>query len=418
MINIPNVQNTTTVMNWIQWYNNEFKSHHYYKQMANTTEGSKFHRESSVAVHTDMVVMNVLRLEKLDGKLTTEFSRIASLFAAAFHDVGKPSKREAKYSEERGDYFSFNGHEMRSARLWEDFYMQGPDVTGITVERFGPEIAENFHFMFAVGYMIEHHRPWGLRDQKKIDGMLMTMNAIGVTYDFFRLLLADNMGRISDDPECLEQSIRKIDDFKEQYEELMIANAPPEQDDSFIGFITWMISYAMGVQPPDITKRNLPEVIIPIAASGSGKSSLFNFLQESSNGHILHHSMDSIRAELYGDDPAVAFRKSVEDSNFQSVVQQDFIEKLKTGKSVYVDNTNISRKRRRFYVDQANRNDYDVVAILLPATMADLMKRQRTRPDKFIPYGSVMSQYLNMSYPTLGLEFDGISFANISDMQH
>ena len=406
---MPSVQNTKRIQNWIQWYNNSFKNNYYYHELSRTTEGSKFHRESSVAIHTDMVVMNILRLEGLDAKLTTEFSRITGLFAAAFHDVGKSSSMQAKHSDERGDYLSFAGHEQRSARLWEDFYMQGPEATGITEELFGSDYVDNTAFMFAVGYMIEHHRPWGLKDTNKIDGMLLTLNSMGVIQDYFRLLIADNLGRITDDQQNLVESLKKVDVFESKYNELMKVYFPPEpKEESTLGLLSYILADKMGSLPPKVIERKLPSVIIPIAPSGAGKSTLFKKLIAESSEEILHHSMDDIRIETYGDDYAEAFERSKNDSNFASIVQADFIKKIKTGKSIYIDNTNLSRKRRRFYVDQANRNDYNVVAYLIPTTIKTLLERQKSRPDKFVPYKSVMQQYVSLSLPTLGLEFDEI----------
>jgi len=412
---IQNVQNSMLTRNWIQWYNNFFKSHGYYGAMQATIEDSKFHRENSVAAHTDMVVMNMLQLNLADGTMSAELPALAGLFAAAFHDVGKPQKREAKHSKERGDYFAYHGHELQSARMWEDFFMAGPEKNGITEELFGPDIPTSLNFMFMVGYMIEHHLPWGMKDDRKIDGLSLTLHSLGVRDEFYRLLLADNMGRITDDPENLTKSMTQIERLKSSYNEFLEINQPVKNHFSVLGMFTSSFATALGVNPPELKPMDVPMVIIPIGPSGSGKSALYKEIDtvlDVEMEEVLHHSMDDIRAENYGNDPHIAFKMSQDDPNFQNMVQQDFIEKIKTGQSVFVDNTNISRKRRRFYIDQAQRRGYQTVGILMPATLSDLISRQKTRPDGKVPAGAIAQQYFNMSYPTLGLEFDAIHMLN------
>ena len=405
-MDIQKYQNSMLVKNWIQWYNNTFKESSYYKGMQSCVENSCFHRENSVATHTDMVVMNMLQLNLADGRPSTDESQLAGLFAAAFHDVGKPIMKEEKFSEERGNYFSFSGHEIRSARMWEDFFMSGPEITGITEDLFNPIVLDDL-FMFKVGFMIEHHRPWGLKDVNKMDGLSLTISSLGLNSDYYRLLLADNMGRIGDSPDTLTKSVDNIDHLLSNFIEYCDIN---KKDDENSSAIIDTLSSLLGVSPPDRIDMDVESVIIPIAASGSGKSTLYSEINEQlkMGKSVLHHSMDDIRIELYGSDPKKAFQDSVNDPNFQSHVQKDFIDKIKTGNSVYVDNTNISRKRRRFYINQARQRGLNTVGIIIPITFNELISRQELRGDKRVPKEAVARQYFNMSYPMFGLEFDSI----------
>src|SRR5271157_3546387 len=102
---------------FITWYNNEFKTDPLYKKMEETVEGSSWHRERNVAIHTDMVVSEYISWAEKNW--TTE--TLIGAVACAFHDTGKPSARVERFKPERGIYNSFGGHEIISARIWEDF---------------------------------------------------------------------------------------------------------------------------------------------------------------------------------------------------------------------------------------------------------------------------------------------------------
>lgn len=377
--------------------------------MENTVEGSKYHRERSVATHTDMVVSNLIYLNTSMLLLTSnDCTGIYSLFAAAFHDVGKPSMQVAKHSEARGQYFSFSGHELRSARLWENFIMSSEETNGLT-----PELKSSFGLddssIYKIGFMIEHHRPWGLKDQRKIDGLNLTNVAMNLSEVFFNLLFADNIGRMGDDhEENVTASKNKIFDLIKSRDELMELYYPNNyQDKSKLENTVLELADSLGInEPPRQTRNDSPKLHIPIAPSGAGKSTLYEDFFEKKE--MLIHSMDLLRAELYGSDPAKAFKESINDSEFKSKVQADFIEKIKSGKDVYIDNTNLSRKRRRFYVEHANRHGYEAVAYLLPITLEELSERQKNRGDKQVPFDAVMRQYMALSYPVLGQEFDAV----------
>ena len=159
------------IREFISWYNNDFKTSILWDAMERTSENSPWHREISVAAHTDMVVMTLLGFQ--NRTLHDNKNALLALFAAAFHDVGKPSMRFEKHSEARGTYYSYAEHELRSARLWQDYYMTNRVDMML---RFGLSLQD----FYTIAVMIEKHRPWGMKDKTKINGIFCIYRRVSV----------------------------------------------------------------------------------------------------------------------------------------------------------------------------------------------------------------------------------------------
>lgn len=161
--------------------------------MSRVKEGSPWHREESVFVHTDMVVSEYAAR----SPLVWSIDDMRGAFACAFHDTGKPDAKIVKYSEARGQYFSFHGHEQKSARHWENY----------AVENWA-ELSRWFEIedIYKIGWMIEYHVPWTLKDQYKRAMLAKTANYVGLE-TFIRVLTADQWGRISDNHDVNKQEV-------------------------------------------------------------------------------------------------------------------------------------------------------------------------------------------------------------------
>ena len=144
---------------------------------------------------------------------------------------------------------------------------------------------------------------------------------------------------------------------------------------------------------------------MPIAASGSGKST---FIDKNKFGEQLVHSMDILRREWYGDDPEEAYQAACADKDFEKKVKESFKEMLKEGDTIFVDNTNLGKKRRAFYISEARRAGYFIIGILMPVSLDEIISRQDTRGDKLVPMDAVIRQYNTMQMPHLGAELDSL----------
>lgn len=353
---------------FIHWYNNEFKLDSLYLAMEATVEDSPWHRERNVGVHTDMVVSEFL------SSSTLGFSLIGAL-VCAFHDVGKPGAMKMKWTEERGHYKQFGGHEQVSARLWEAYAVAN-----------WKSLVEKFNLapydIYRVAVMIEHHVPWGLRDKRKLDAVLLTMGEVGDLDVFSNILLADTYGRISDDAEQKQK------------------NSAEWLDKEVMSRIGW--NWKMG--SPD----NEKVVYFPIGPSGCGKSSMF---RNQGFADVSHFSLDALRHKWYHEtDYGYAFEQSCKDKGFIHKAQKEYQQMLRDGVSeVFVDNTNTTRKTRRFWVTEAKNRGYKTMAYLFPSDVETLVARQEDREDKTVPSEAVRRQYNQVQMPLYYGEFDVIA---------
>ena len=328
--------------------------------MEQTVEASPWHRETNVLVHTEMVVNEYI--ERANGKWTRD--TYLGAIACAFHDVGKPGARTEKFSEARGKYYSYPGHELLSARLFEDYAAH-------RFPMFGP------NDIYKVCWMIEHHMPWDVKDKTKRENMAKTARELGILDVFIRLLFADQYGRISDDAETKRASVGE--------------------------WIAEFTTVANSVVVNKDINADAPVLYMPIACSGSGKSTF-----RSSLGDVNTFSLDDLRHEFYDThDYARAFQLSTEDKSFDARANARFNDVVKQTKDLYVDNTNCSAKRRRWYLDLARKHGYTLVAVLFPISINEVIHRQSTRTDKTVPAHAVQRQYMSLQLPSYG-EFDRV----------
>lgn len=345
-----------------------------FRKMEQTVEASPWHREANVRVHTDMVVSEYLRLVgEIKSDAEWDHGDYNGAVACAFHDVGKPSSQIEKWSEERGTYRAYHGHERVSARLAEDYLMKHAVAHPVEVA--------------AIVWMIEHHMPWSITDKVKLSHIRATAEMHGLK-NYTTALLADQFGRIADDQEAKNKRA-----------------------------VEWTDALLNDVEPWKYTqRRNGKLALIPIAPSGSGKSTSMRTLQQELNGDVAVFSLDQLRHEFYDtDDYRVAFEKSTQDEGFEARANAVFNQlATQNAPTVYIDNTNLTVRRRRPYIDVLRRNGYEVRALLFPVDIDTLVERQTTRPDKEVPKEAVIRQYMSLQQPMLG-EFDTIHISSAND---
>jgi predicted kinase len=379
---------------FIHWYYNEFHIDPLYLEMSEMSEDSPFHRERNIGVHTDMVVATYLT-HSPEYWSTNDF---VGALAAAFHDIGKPNVMEIAYKKERGNYKKFNGHEVYSARLWEDWSIRNWNfLEDVSQQTF---LADNklsvvdtiSLIIYATGWIIEHHLPWKIKKYEKLHRLALTSNALfNDAHIYTNVLIADAEGRLCNDDKNTE-SHKWCNDFNTfAYRERIINNEYP---------------------------GNKPVLYMPIGASGVGKSTYVkSILKTLSN--IKVYSWDDLRLEWYinneehrnlnmQDKYELAFKRQVEDKDFNDKANDRFIEFVSSGINIIVDNTNLSKKRRQFFVDAARKNGYWIKAILFPTMLQTVIDRQNSRTDKTVPDAVVKQQYLSLQLPQYG-EVDEIS---------
>lgn len=346
-----------------------------FQRMARTVEGSPWHREANVLVHTEMVVGEYVKL--VDSRCESygePWSRHDYLgaIACAFHDTGKPAAEIEKWSESRGNYRAYHGHELLSARMFETY----------AALRYPMFTAEE---IFQISWIIEHHMPWQIEDATKLNNMAMTVKSFGhggVAYAHH--LLADQYGRIADDQETKNARAREwVEKFMQRVSQVEVPTMQPHPEDGVV-----------------------PTLWLPIAPSGAGKSTFLKSLV-AQGVQVDVFSLDLLRHEFY--DPVdynKAYEGSVKDKSFEARANARFHAMIKacrtSGHDLYVDNTNLSARRRRWYIDIARKHGFKVVAVTMPVSLDVLLARQKTRGDKCVPDHAVRQQYNSLQAPMLG----------------
>lgn len=350
---------------FITWYFNELTLEFpVFELMGKTFEDSPWHREKSVAVHTNMVVAHYI---SQIHKSLWDRDDVCRAIALAFHDTGKPTSRVERFSETRGKYYRFSGHELISARLWEDYATSN---WTLLVTLFGLEPRH----IYKIGWMIEYHKPWDIKKRDKLTKLALTINELTWADAFGELIMADTYGRVQDDrPASIDQATKWIASMTVLADDLALL--PPAND------------------------NNKPEIIVLIGPSGAGKST---WAKNNAPEHA-HYSWDALRHDWYdADDYANAFKLSCEDKSFNSKVQSEYIRLIKLGGNIVLDNTNVSNKRRNFFTTEARKRGYLVRAVLFPVSCFDVVNRQEFRGDKNVPDTAVINQYMRMQYPLYG----------------
>jgi predicted kinase len=149
-------------------------------------------------------------------------------------------------------------------------------------------------------------------------------------------------------------------------------------------------------------------LFIPIGTSGAGKTTMFNKLKES-NPQLEQYSWDVLRHRWY--DPVNykhAWELSTQDGAFGKKINDEYLKMLDEAKDLYIDNMNLSPKKRKWFLEEAKKRNYKTVAIVFPnVTLEMVIERQKTRGDKNVPEAAVRQQWMALKGPMPG-EFDSI----------
>lgn len=351
----------------------EFKQGPQWAAMLATVEDSPWHREANVAVHTEMVIHQYL--QKFAHQRSEVQNRLA-LIALLFHDVGKPTSEEVLVKKDGSGelYRRYAGHEQDSAIAFTEAYITSPALR----ELLTPLEAR------AVRWIIEHHLPYGLKNANKRQGLLtgtyavmkaaMPEEALRLT-TFFDCLIADAVGRISDNHE------QKLADVE-----------------------TW-INEVLNEMQVYRSQTDSPAMYLLVGPSGSGKStwiakhikkgdeviSLDNFRMEFlANKNELPPEYSSASAH-YDHAWEVANADQPGFRSFCAARTKEIFNKPGL-KNLFIDNTNLSRKTRASWVEQATRAKMKIIGVEFWNTLDTLMARQEGRPDKTVPYNVVAQQ--------------------------
>jgi predicted kinase len=79
---------------------------------------------------------------------------------------------------------------------------------------------------------------------------------------------------------------------------------------------------------------------------------------------------------------------------------------VKTGRTVVIDRTNQTKKSRGMWISAGKQHRYIIHAVEFYISEGAMHARQKTRPDKDVPYHRAHMIYMNMSTPMYPTEVD------------
>lgn len=201
------------------------------------TEGTPWHREDNVAVHTLMTLSHYFTTY---APQRTNREIMHAAMALLFHDFGKP----AAHSVSPAGRNQYTGHEPLSSSLMFDFFTKYEDRWESCI-LMGYSTAD----LEKVGWLIDNHLPYAIERRSKRERLKREMlHYFGDSETFYDMLRSDCAGRISDDhPTKLQNVENWIADFKAiviiPEEELQRIRAEKKA--------AWFAK--QGLPPPDVT---------------------------------------------------------------------------------------------------------------------------------------------------------------------
>lgn len=354
-----------------------------WRKMAATVENSPWHREESVAKHTEMTLEKYLTM--FMDPLGDKREHHVVLTALLYHDVGKPNAEEIVIRDDGSTYRRYGGHEALSAMTFMDQYVLSFNQKALGVDEIGLASVLSKNEARAVKWLIEHHLPYGLKNHQKLCSLkIATKRVLGDAgmqlSAYYNMLRSDCHGRISDDH---AEKIQAVEDWIVMFDAL---------DET-----KFEVDWSKG--------KNTAYILI--GPSGSGKST---FVREHQNALVI--SADDMKQEFFLSkhpqyvitDPRILYADawqyttlgdgSVEfDRFFKRQVEETLARAAAAGFDVFFDLVNSTKKRRASFINSAQRAGFKVMTVEFWNRLETVLARQNTRADKSVPAKSVEAQF-------------------------
>jgi predicted kinase len=358
--------------------------------MAGTVEGSEWHREANVAVHTTMAIEHYIQNT---AQHRTGREQLMTLMTLLFHDFGKPEAEEVvERKDGSGSYHRYAGHEPVSANEFISFVCDHETLMKKFFARgYGwPDIRK-------IKFMIEHHLPFGLKNVTKRQNLRNTVEeTLGQDEQcFYDQLWSDCCGRISDNH---------------------------DQKKADCG--AWITEFkAMPTTATKEPKAGAPVMYVLCGTVGAGKSTWMTRFQRLNIGEkMIVVSEDYYRLAYWqatqwqaGDvkmdaktEYATAWKYcAMEDSKgYDAYAKEQLRLAVESGKTLILDRTNQTRKSRGPWITAAKSKGYRIVAVEFYISESVMHARQKTRPEKDVPYFRAHQIFMAMETPWFPIEID------------
>lgn len=360
--------------------------------MATTVEGSEWHREANVAVHTTMCIEHYLTY----ADQRSDRQQILTLMTLLFHDFGKPEAEETLEAKDGSGrtYHRYAGHEPVSANEFISFMCEHKELT----KSF---FAQGFDWedIRKIKFMIEHHLPFGLKNATKRQNL---RNAVAYTLGadeqcFYDQLWSDCNGRISDDHETKRNNVVNwIDEFRAiPVHPMKVASV--DRKTMFVLVGTVGVGKTTWIQ--NLRRLNPKSVFVVISEDAYRLE--FHYANLSNNDQARWVSKP--KAEAYAEAWQYCFEHS---ADYDRYAKEMLKRAVSTGETLIVDRTNQTRKARGPWVAAGRGAGYAIRTIEFYIDEATMHARQKTRGDKSVPYNRAHQIFMNIDVPQVGVEVD------------
>lgn len=379
-----------TSLKWFDSFYAEVRKTKNWAVMKGTVEGSEWHREANVAVHTDMCIQHYIKTTASDR---TDRQQIMTLVTLLFHDFGKPEAEETlERKDGSGSYHRYAGHEPKSANEFLSFIMSHK---GLTESFFNQGFT--WTDVRAIKWMIEHHLPFGLKNPTKRANLKRAFETTLPMSDgqcFYDQLWSDCNGRISDDHETKRANVVAwIEEFK--------------------------VQKAASYTPP---KVDAPVMWVLIGPVGAGKSTWTSSLDKLESFEIV--SEDDYRLQFFGanasadtwdawakKDSKTQYAEAWQfcfDSNgeYDKYAKDQLTAAVASRRNLILDRTNQTRKSRSRWIQAAKQVGYRIQTVEFFVSENLSHARQKSRQDKDVPSYRTHQIYMAFEVPWDHVEAD------------
>lgn len=156
-----------------------------------------------------------------------------------------------------------------------------------------------------------------------------------------------------------------------------------------------------------------PKMYVAVGIVASGKSTYAEEMKENDNNLVIVSS-DSIREEILGDVNDQTKNNEVFEEVYKRVNKA-----LNDGNDVYLDATNINRKRRIHILSQEIKVDCEKIALYFPSTISQSVVYNMNRERK-VPTDVIRKMFKTLHVPTVREGFDEVRFIknSVRDMDN
>lgn len=153
-----------------------------------------------------------------------------------------------------------------------------------------------------------------------------------------------------------------------------------------------------------VNKSDLPVMVMLVGLSGSGKSTLaqqINIASSTSRTTIVRSS-DSLREEMFGD-----INDQTHNSEVFDELHRRIKDDLRNGKNSIYDATNLSKKRRKAFLESLNKIECYKICVCVMTPYDECLERNQNRERK-VPNDVIKKMYCSWTPPYKTEGFDEV----------